>query len=249
MKVVYHRRYAEVYAGDPAAAPGRMESILKELRGRFEFLEPEPAVEEDILLVHSQRHLEYVKSLRLYENALLAAGGAILASELAMSGEPAFGAIRPPGHHASRDSCWGFCYFNNIAIAVEKLRTAGRIKRALIIDIDLHYGDGTANIFSATPEVTYYHLPSGGREEQLEGLRRFLRETGEYDLVAVSAGFDRHVDDWGGMLKTEDYEEIGRVIREFAERKCKGRRFAVLEGGYNHSVLGKNVRAFIHGMR
>lgn len=247
MKVVYHPKYAEVYAGDPAAAPGRMESIVRELEGGFEFVEPEPASEEDVLLVHSEGHLEWVRSLRLYENALLAVGGAILASELAMRGEPAFALIRPPGHHASRDSCWGFCYFNNVAVAVERLRRAGRIRRALIVDFDLHYGDGTANIFSGVKEVAYYHLPSGERESQLRALEGFLSSAAGYDLVAVSAGFDRHVEDWGGVLETEDYERIGELIKEFAERVCGGRRFGVLEGGYNHEVLGRNVRAFLEG--
>ena len=249
MKIVYHPRYLEVYSSDPAAAPGRMESIVEELRrAGFEFVEPEPASEEDILLVHTERHLEYVRSLRLYENALLAVGGAVKASENALGGEPSFGAIRPPGHHAGRDSSWGFCYFNNIAIAVERLRRSGRVGSALIIDFDLHYGDGTAEIFSEVGEVAYYHLPSGSRVEQLEALRRFLASAGDYDLVAVSAGFDRHVDDWGGVLETEDYRRIGEMIGEFAERRCKGRVFAVLEGGYNHSVLGRSVRAFIEGV-
>lgn len=249
MKVVYHPRYLEVYSGDPAAAPGRMESIVEELRrSGFEFVEPESASEEDILLVHTERHLEYVKSLRLYENALLAVGGAIKASENALSGEPCFGAIRPPGHHAGRDSSWGFCYFNNIAVAVERLRRSERIENALIIDFDLHYGDGTAEIFSDIEEVTYYHLPSGNRMEQIKALRRFLAYAGDYDLVAVSAGFDRHVDDWGGVLETEDYRKIGELIGEFAENRCRGRVFAVLEGGYNHSVLGRNVRVFLEGL-
>jgi len=63
----------------------------------------------------------------------------------------------------------------------------------------------------------------------------------------VSAGFDRHVDDWGGELITEDYHTIGELTKAASARVCQGRRFAVLEGGYNHSVLGKNVKAFIEG--
>jgi len=68
-----------------------------------------------------------------------------MAAELAIEGKPSFGLIRPPGHHASPDSCWGFCYFNNIAIAIRRLIDEGRVKKALIIDFDLHFGDGTFN--------------------------------------------------------------------------------------------------------
>lgn len=126
MYVVYHERYGEVYTSDPAAASGRIECIKKELEGHFGFVETTSASEADLQLVHSQSHLDWVKQHGLtYEIALLAVGGALKASELAMQGEPAFGLIRPPGHHAGPSSSWGFCYFNNVAIAVEKLRKEG----------------------------------------------------------------------------------------------------------------------------
>jgi len=250
LKVVYHERYREVYSSDPAAQPGRIESIYNELHGRFEFVKPEPAREEDLLLVHGKSHVEYVEAHPLvYEIALLGVGGAIKASEVAFRGEPAFGLIRPPGHHASPNSSWGFCYFNNIAISVEKLKRQGKIDNAVIVDFDLHYGDGTANIFQGVSEVTYFHPDGWSRQAFLDEISRFLAaRKNKVDIVAVSAGFDRHEQDWGGMLKTEDYSYIGKKIKEFAEKTCNGKRYAVLEGGYNHSVLGKNVRALLDGM-
>ncbi|MCF3653794.1 MAG: histone deacetylase family protein [Aigarchaeota archaeon] len=247
MKIVFHRDYCRVYSSDPAAAPGRLEAILEELVD-CELVEPRPASEHDLELIHTREHISRVRNMdEVYEVALLAVGGAIMASEIAVSGEPAFGLIRPPGHHASPGSSWGFCYFNNIAISVERLRRLGRIRRAIIVDIDLHYGDGTANAFAGNPDVTYHHVALGRSEVFLDDLTRFLESVGECDIIAVSAGFDRHVEDWGEMLETEDYREAGKLIKEFSERACEGRRYAVLEGGYNHRVLGRNVRAFIEG--
>jgi acetoin utilization deacetylase AcuC-like enzyme len=127
-----------------------------------------------------------------------------------------------------------------------KLRAEKKIEKALIIDFDLHFGDGTNNIFTNTP-VMYFQPDADLREVFMKRLGHKLGEESGYDILAVSAGFDRHVDDWGGELTTEDYRAIGMMTREAAERVCRGRRFAVLEGGYNHSVLGKNVRAFIEG--
>ena len=248
MKVVYHRRYEEVYASDPAARAGRMNGIVKEVLPFFELVMPEPAAVGDIGLVHSDEHIKDVQRMILtYDIALLSAGGAIKAAELAAGGEPAFALIRPPGHHASRDHCWGFCFFNNVAISIAKLRKEGKIRTAVILDIDLHYGDGTASIFENVTGVIYFHPEGSSRKEFVDAVSRFLART-EADIVAVSAGFDRHEHGWGGLLKTEDYETIGGLVKEFAERVCQGRRYGVLEGGYNHHVLGENVHALLKGM-
>jgi acetoin utilization deacetylase AcuC-like enzyme len=242
MKVVFHELFRGVYDYDPAAAKGRIDCIYDELEGFFEFIEPVPAVESDLLLVHEQSHVDYVKSKGIiYEVALFAAGGAILAAESAVRGEPAFALIRPPGHHAGRNSSWGFCWFNNIAIAVARQRRLGTVKKVAIADIDLHFGDGTSNIFQDTPDVSYYHLYN------IDGLEQFLAINQDCDLVAVSAGFDMHVEDWGFILSTQDYTTIGKIVANHARKYCGGRFFAVLEGGYNQRVLGKNFKALLDG--
>jgi acetoin utilization deacetylase AcuC-like enzyme len=249
MKIIFHPRFYEVYTSDPAAAAGRMEPIVRALEKEFEFIEPEPASERDLERVHGRQHIQSIKSEPIvYEIGLLAAGGAILAAEMAFNGQPAFGLIRPPGHHASPHSCWGFCYFNNIAIAIKRLMSEEKIKSALILDFDLHYGDGTANTFSGSKEVSYFHPEGNDRGSFLKDLQRCLQTEGQYEIIAVSAGFDRHEEDWGGLLKTEDYLSIGRWVKEFSLKKCQGKRFGLLEGGYNHSVLGRNVRSFIQGL-
>jgi acetoin utilization deacetylase AcuC-like enzyme len=66
-------------------------------------------------------------------------------------------------------------------------------------------------------------------------------------IFHISAGFDNHHDDWGGLLLTEDYTEIGYMVRN-AARRCQGACFGVLEGGYNHFVPGANVRALLQGL-
>jgi acetoin utilization deacetylase AcuC-like enzyme len=248
MKIVYHARYTEAYTSDPAASPGRIEAILKELEGDYDFVEPQAASEDDLELVHTRNHIESIKrDKHLYEIACLAAGGAIKAAQIAMEGEASFGLIRPPGHHASPDHCWGFCYFNNIAVALAKLQSENLIGSALILDFDLHFGDGTNNIFAGT-KIKYFQPSHHDRQRFVEEITNKFRQENGYSILAISAGFDRHVEDWGGQLTTDDYRIIGKLGKEAAEGNCKGRRFAVLEGGYNHNVLGRNIKAFLEGL-
>jgi acetoin utilization deacetylase AcuC-like enzyme len=241
MKIVFHEEYFDVYSGDPASAKGRLDTSYRLLKDEFEFVEPTAASEADIQLVHTRDHIAQIKRKPdLYEIAALAVGGAILASDIAIAGDAAFGLIRPPGHHASPNSCWGFCFFNNIAIAVKKLSASGRADRVLIVDFDLHFGDGTDNTFRGDPSVVYYHMGS-----RVEDLSAYLSGLDEFDVLAVSAGFDRGVADWGGSLRDGDYHEIGVLLKQFSESHCHGRRFAVLEGGYNHQTLGKTMATFL----
>jgi acetoin utilization deacetylase AcuC-like enzyme len=245
MKVLFHERFHDVYTSDPAAASGRIAAVVSALQGRVDFVAAEPAEAGDILAVHEVSHVEGVKREGLYEIAALAAGGAAQAGESGLS-EPCFALIRPPGHHASAGSAWGFCYFNNMAIALERLRRKGAIANAFVLDFDLHFGDGTVNILGGKGYATIFNPSSADPRDYVASVEARL-DSGAWDIIGVSAGFDNHVADWGGLLATEDYRTMGLLVRRAAIRS-KGGCFAILEGGYNHRVLGENVLAFIEGM-
>lgn len=245
MRVVFHKDFYQVYTSDPAAAAGRMEAITAVIAPRVRIINAEPASASDIAAVHSPDQIDRVRHGGLYPISALAAGGAIQAAQLGLV-EPTFGLIRPPGHHASTDSSWGFCYFNNMAIAIETLKRAGKIESAYILDIDLHYGDGTVNILGIKDYVTIFNPEGRDRKNYLKHVGAEMEKCGA-DLIGISAGFDNHLDDWGGLLRTEDYREIGRMVREAAHRRRAG-CFGILEGGYNHAVLGQNVMALLEGL-
>lgn len=254
MKIIYHEDYENSeYASNPAASEGRIRTIKEEIQRThdFDFLNPEPAERGDLKLVHTNAHIEKIKKRGelLFQMASLAAGGAIKAGEVAYEGESAFGLIRPPGHHASPNSAWGFCYFNNTAIAIKKLMKEEKVTTAYILDFDLHTGDGNINALGGNSDIEILNPKAGEREDYLAEISESLNETTGFDIIGVSAGFDEHVDDWGGKLTTSDYQEIGSMIKDFSLSGCDGRRFAVLEGGYNHKVLGKNVASFLEGFK
>lgn len=245
MKVVFDQAYYTVYTSDPAAEPGRMQAIVRALPADVTFVEPAPATYEQINLAHTAEHIRMIKEQDLYDMAALAAGGAITAARIGLS-EPAFGLIRPPGHHASADAAWGFCFFNNMAVALLALKTEQQIRSAYILDIDLHYGDGTVNILGDADWVSIFNPSSNSRSAYIAAVENALASV-EADIIGISAGFDNHLEDWGGLLATEDYHTIGRLVSDRA-KQTQGGCFALLEGGYNHSVLGQNVTALINGM-
>jgi acetoin utilization deacetylase AcuC-like enzyme len=245
MKVVFHEDFFQVYASDPAAAHGRMEAVVEVVTPVADFVTAEPASEADIAHIHTYTHIERVKQMGVYDVAALAAGGAIQAATLGLK-EPCFGLIRPPGHHASSDGAWGFCYFNNMAIALDHLRRGRKIETAYVLDIDLHFGDGTVNILKAEDYVTVHNVAAKRREEYIAEVRDEMEHC-DAGIIGISAGFDNHEDDWGGTLSTQDYRDIGRMVRGAADRNGGG-CFAILEGGYNHQVLGYNTLALIQGL-
>jgi acetoin utilization deacetylase AcuC-like enzyme len=136
---------------------------------------PRPASPEELLLVHGRPHLERLESLagsaaqidpdtysspQSFEVACLAAGGSVELVERVARGAVATGlaAVRPPGHHAEADRAMGFCLFNNVAVATRAVQRSLGVERVLILDWDVHHGNGTQHIFEADPTVLYASL-------------------------------------------------------------------------------------------
>jgi len=166
-------------AGHPERAL-RLERVLaalradESLRERIEWATPRAATDIEILRCHSREHLarieaargrsgrldaDTVHSPRSVEAARLAAGAAIEAAERCWNGTSrcALSLARPPGHHATPDRAMGFCFFNSAAIAARHVQALG-CKRVLIVDWDVHHGNGTQEIFWDDASVFYYSL-------------------------------------------------------------------------------------------
>jgi len=241
----------------------------------YEFLKPEPASEDDLLKVHDHEYLWAVKKGlvedgdtpaydNIFEYARLSAGGAILAAKI-----KGFSLMRPPGHHAGRTgtalgaATRGFCYFNNMAIAVKSLD-----KPTLILDIDGHHGNGTQEIFQGDTHVTYVSLhrhpnyPGTGTSSEGNcrnfplprdcGDTYYVRtldkalgtvDTSKFEVVGVSAGFDTHDGDLASLgLTGKGYREIGKKIGSL-----KKPTFFVLEGGYEGENVGNDIDQLVRG--
>ena len=115
-----------------------------------------------------------------------------------------------------------------------------------MLDIDLHYGDGTVNILEGRDWVEVYNVEERTRGPYMDEVAQVMNDC-QADMIGISAGFDMAQEDWGDVLATEDYHSIGNMVSRAAKR-IGGGCFAILEGGYNHEVLGHNVLALMQGM-
>lgn len=279
MQILFSEKCLEYNWPGHIERPERVRKALQFLRGQYEFLEPKPASQQDLLTVHSKGYVDLIKNAKagsyfdgdtpapenIYEYALLSAGSALQASQ-----ENGFSFMRPPGHHAGRNgramgaSTLGFCYFNNIAIAVKTLG-----KQTLILDIDGHHGNGTQEIFQGDPKVTFISLhlyptyPGTGFKSEgnclnfplsystgdtlyLQTLEKALSQVdmANVEIVAISAGFDAHQGDLASVGLTYDgYREIGRLVGALGKPV-----FGVLEGGYVGEYVGRDLNELISGI-
>jgi acetoin utilization deacetylase AcuC-like enzyme len=139
-------------------------------------LRPAEATREQLLAVHPASHIDFIEELcasggghidydtvampATYEAAVRAAGGAVRLVDELVSGDAAtgFSAMRPPGHHAEPAQAMGFCFFGNVAVAARHAAAAHDVERVLILDWDVHHGNGTNAIFHADPSVLFVSL-------------------------------------------------------------------------------------------
>ena len=181
---------------DHPEAPERLECAYRgiaegNLLDKLELIKAVRAEEKWIEMVHSSGYIGRLRDAcacglaefehpdnqmceETFEVAMLAVGGILEAVRQVMDGrlDNAFCCARPPGHHAEIDKALGFCYFNNIAIAARYLQSEWGIQRIGIIDIDVHHGNGTQQIFECDPSVFFYSIhehpsfsfPGTGRE-------------------------------------------------------------------------------------
>jgi acetoin utilization deacetylase AcuC-like enzyme len=241
--VVYSEDFLTDYPTVTCESPDRASAIWVAVRDIADFIDPEPCTEEDLLRCHTKALIDSVEGdQEIFRVAKKAAGGAIKAAEITME-RPSFALIRPPGHHAGRDFNGGFCFFNNMAIALYSLLSRGMIKRALIVDIDLHYGNGTEDIVRGDDRISLCNIDTSEREGFFADLEAALKTAHDYDIAGCSAGFDTYLHDWGGILFTDDYRKIAGMI---ASSNCHF--FTILEGGYYIEDLGKNVASYLRGV-
>jgi len=242
-------------------------SIL--VKRNYEFLEPKPASDADLLRVHSKDWIDRVKQggyfdgdtpggEDIFEYANLSAGAAIIAAKA-----KAFSLMRPPGHHAGTNGramlapTLGFCYLNNVAIGVRSLN-----RPTLILDIDGHHGNGTEEIFKGDPKVKVISLhrvgiyPGTGYESDQNCLNfAFFSEPGDEKYLAtldkaLSQVDTRNIEvvaiSAGFDCHKGDLASLGLTSSGFQQigkriRNLGKHTFGVLEGGYVGEDVGEDL--------
>jgi len=210
--------------------------------------------------------------------AQYAAGAGVMAVDLVMSGQhrAAFCPVRPPGHHAMKAQAMGFCFFNNVAVAAMHAIKAYGLERIVIVDFDVHHGNGTQNIVQDNEKImlcsSFQHpfYPYNGYENNAANIHNIALDAQtngqEYrlaveqwfkvidecspQLILISAGFDGHISDAisSHALLDVDYHWITQQLVALADKHAQGRVVSMLEGGYAISSLGRTAVAHIKGL-
>jgi acetoin utilization deacetylase AcuC-like enzyme len=272
-----------VYPGHPER-PERIARTLQKLRTQTElpidWAGPSPVEESVLLRAHSPDHLARLVEPRdfdvdtpffpqIAQYARASVGAALTALNAARKGETVFSLMRPPGHHATRTRAMGFCYLNNVAIAVLEALATGA-NRVAVYDFDVHHGNGTEAILVSKPGASFFSIhqspcypgtgtrnvgnncfnypvpPQTPRNEYRNVLTSALDhlQSLKPELVAVSAGFDCYARDPLAQetLEAEDFSWLGRCLRKMGVPI-----FSLLEGGYSED-LPALILAYLKGL-
>jgi len=292
--VTFHpaTRLHQAWAGHPER-PERIAVVLEALRAPalvplVTWVEAAPAERAALERVHPAGYLDALEALaaagggpldgdtylgpRSWDAARAAAGVAVRAVEEGLEGGTAFAATRPPGHHASAERAMGFCFVNNVVVAARHAQALGAA-RVLIVDWDVHHGNGTQALVETDPSIRYVSLhqapwyPGTGAVSERgvgnifnvprpPGLPRFtyVRDLvtavdaalagWTADVLLVSAGFDSLAGDpLGGFPLLP--EDVSTWTAELRARLAGRPVIAVLEGGYRLDLLGAGVTALV----
>ncbi len=262
MKVFYPKGY-ETYKGPKFENPSRL-SFLNFIKGKE--VSYDTSTLKAIERLHGKDYINKIKDLKnsesnnldlSFEKSTFLVGANAVAATIEAARNFGFAAVRPPGHHASSQPR-GFCYFNNILIAVNHVFPN---KKVAILDLDAHYGDGTHEFALKMKNIRYFSIHAN--PEKYYPYRKFKRDNDvlidvepekvndkkfiEYvnelisqikrfqpDVLALSIGFDTFFSDpvIGFLLKKPStYKEVGEILREEFNKS-----FAVLEGGYSEHL-------------
>lgn len=284
VKIITDARCTGYHSPGHPERPARITSTLEKLRVQtelpIEWLAPTSASDEVILRAHPA---EFLGRLRIPHDfdadtayfpeieslARLSAGAGLLALERARAGETVFSLMRPPGHHATRETPMGFCYLSNIAIAALHALATGT-KRIAVFDFDVHHGNGTEDILRDVPGAAFYSIhefpcypgsgssnvgnncfnypvaPFSSQDDYRATLAKALGDLKNFkpELIAVSAGFDAYAEDplANSPLLAEDFHWLGKELRGVGVPL-----FSLLEGGYSDD-LPELVFAYLKGV-
>lgn len=294
LSVSYHpaTRLHNPGAGHPER-PDRIVAVLEALRepalaAKIDAKQATPATLAQVLTVHTQAHVDRLIALdargggpidadtflgpRSWESVLASAGVALDAVTRGLETGTAFGATRPPGHHALADRAMGFCFVNNVVLAARHAQSLGK-SQVLIIDWDVHHGNGTQGLVERDASIRYVSMhqypwyPGTGavQERGVGNVFNVPREPGlpratyVRDLLSavdqacdgwtpdcwlISAGFDSlEGDPLGGF--TLEPEDLAGWTQVFRERAGNAPVVAVLEGGYRIDLLTAGVQAVV----
>ena len=282
-------------AGHPER-PQRFEAILEALRHpalkeHIVWIEAKPADRTSIERVHPPEYVDMLEALdargggaldgdtflgpRSLESVLASAGVAIGAVEQGIREGRALGVTRPPGHHALAARAMGFCFLNNVVLAARHAQALG-LGRVLIVDWDVHHGNGTQALVEQDPSIRFvsmhqypwypgtgaadergvgnvFNVPRPGGLPRATYVRDFLAgvdaalENWEPQILLISAGFDSLAGDPLGEFTLEP-DDITTWTSALRERMGQRPVVAVLEGGYRLDLLAAGVVALVRAL-